>query len=325
MLFESSTLPEGPARVWVRLPNWLGDVVMAVPLVRAMRASLPGAEFTLLAQSHFVPLLEQLGLAENLMAVPSKGGLRYFSFFFGLRKQAPDVHVLFTNSTRGDLEARVVGAPLRCGIARPGKPRRFLTETWSKPDDLDEAEIHQTRLWERFLQHFGLEEPLDLSPISTFRSDVVEKRIGLICATENSPEKRWPIERWRELIDAMPGFEFHLFGTPRDAEITGAVAERFSSERVVDRAGKTGLVEFARELTQCETLLANDTGGMHIANLLGVPTVALFGPTNPIRTGPVFEGPTRVLQPEGCPPSGGTDMKALSVPEVIAACEQFSS
>ncbi|WOO43738.1 glycosyltransferase family 9 protein [Rubellicoccus peritrichatus] len=316
---DLSALPRR-SRFWIRLPNWLGDVVMAVPLISALRKGRPDAEVTLLAQSHFIPLLEKLELAERLIAIPKKGETGYLKFFKELREDYPDVHILLTNSTRGDLEARAIRAPQRFGIERPGKRRKLLSHTWPKPTELDEAEIHQTYLWEKFFQHFGLQEALDLHPIriaSTQRKQT--EAIGLICATENSPEKRWPVERWRELIQAMPDKAFHLFGTSRDVEITNAVADGFSPDRVINQAGKTGLVEFAEALCQCEALICNDTGGMHLANMLGVPVVVIYGPTNPVRTGPIFNGQTEIIQPEGCPRTGGSDIAKVKPDEVVKA------
>jgi len=64
--------------------------------------------------------------------------------------------------------------------------------------------------------------------------------------------------------------------------------------------------------------VTNDTGGMHLANALGVPLIALFGPTNPVRTGPVFSAPVVILQPPGCPPTGGNSLAEIS-PAVVAA------
>ena len=65
--------------------------------------------------------------------------------------------------------------------------------------------------------------------------------------------------------------------------------------------------------------MTNDTGGMHLANALGVPVIALFGPTNPVRTGPVFAAPVRILQPPGCPPTGGAALPASPRETVIQA------
>jgi len=84
-------------------------------------------------------------------------------------------------------------------------------------------------------------------------------------------------------------------------------------------AGRTGLAEFAARLAECDLLVTNDTGGMHLANALGVPVLVLFGPTNPWRTGPVFHAPLRLLQPPGCSPTGGGKLQDLSPDAVLAA------
>ncbi|MEI6358390.1 MAG: glycosyltransferase family 9 protein, partial [Verrucomicrobiota bacterium] len=101
--------------------------------------------------------------------------------------------------------------------------------------------------------------------------------------------------------------------------ITSAVAAGFDPSRVEDLAGRTSLTEFAARLHACRVLVTNDTGGMHLANALGVPLLALFGPTNPLRTGPVFAGPARLLQPPGCPPTGGGALANLAPATVAAA------
>nr|WP_281398126.1 glycosyltransferase family 9 protein [Ruficoccus amylovorans] len=327
-------------RFWVRLPNWLGDVIMALPLLRALRLARPDAELTLLARPHFLPLLERFGVGDRLLPLPAKGR-GYYRQFRRWREEYPDCHILFTNSTRGDLEARLIGAPQRFGIARPGKPRRCLNLTWPLPTGLDEATIHQTRLWEKFFQHFGLQQELDLSPFAweasasapaagskpdapgvsfahsedTTATTANAPRIGLIPGTENSPEKRWPVDHWRTLVaalqDARPDAQVFTFGTERDAAITREVTKDFRPQSVIDRAGKTALVEFADELSRLDLLICNDTGGMHLANALGVPVLVVFGPTNPVRTGPIFTAPTRLVQPAGCPPTGGMSISQV--------------
>ncbi len=66
-------------------------------------------------------------------------------------------------------------------------------------------------------------------------------------------------------------------------------------------------------------IACNDTGGMHLANLLGTSVVAIFGPTNPVRTGPVFEAPYTILQPEGCPATGGMSIELVTVERCFLA------
>ena len=324
--FEGKQQLDKQTHFAIRLPNWLGDVVMALPLIRALRKARPDAHLTLLAQAGFIPLLESLQIAETIIPLPKKG-LGYFAFFYKLRSLYPDTHILFTNSFRGDLEARIMGARQRFGIKRPGQKKRLLTHTWDLPQELDEAQVHQTQLWEKYFQNFGLEEPLDLTPF-TAPTGITKKpkHFGLICGTENSPEKRWPITHWRALIKELLSQDeqvcISLFGTPRDTAITQVVAEGFPEDRVNDLAGKTDLTEFITGLCSCETVICNDTGGMHLANAFGVRVVAIFGPTNPVRTGPIFDGPTTLLQPKGCPKTGGMPIEQVGPEVVLKAANQ---
>lgn len=327
--FASLGIDSYPAtgdRFVIRLPNWLGDVVMALPLVRAIRAGRPDAHLTLIAKKAFVPLLEATGLAQRVVALPDKGA-GYWKTFRAMRQDYTDTHILFTNSTRGDLEARVMGSLQRFGMVRPGKTRRLLSHGWRLPESLDETRTHQTRVWEKWLREaHGLEVPLDLAPFrpaSLIGSGPVANRVGLVCGTENFPAKRWPVSHWRELVGKLlaenPAVEIRLFGTANDLPITTEVAAGFAPARVLNLAGKTGLPDYCRELTGCAVLACNDTGGMHLANMLGVPLVAIFGPTNPVRTGPVFEANAAVLLPPGAPETGGADITGVSPDRVAAA------
>jgi heptosyltransferase-2 len=196
------------------------------------------------------------------------------------------------------------------------------------PEGFDESAHHQFELWESFLRHFGLQGEIDRTPLPWIGAeDSAASDIGLIAGSENMPEKRWPIASWRRLIESLPGERFVLFGTANDAPITAAIAAGFDLTRVENAAGRTDLVTFARRLRRCRLLVTNDTGGMHLANALGVPLVALFGPTNPVRTGPIFRSElaatsVRILQPPGCAPTGGRPLADLDPQTVLAAVRE---
>jgi ADP-heptose:LPS heptosyltransferase len=309
-------------RVWIRLPNWLGDVMMALPLLRALRMSRPDAEITLIARPQFLPLLEAWGVGDRCLALPP-GGPGHFAYFWRARREYPDVYLLFTNSQRGDLEAWFTRCPQRFGLVRSGRSRPLLSHCYHLPAGFDEARHHQIELWENFLRHFGLNAPPDRTPFAIPDPLPPTPSLALICGSENAPEKRWPIPHWRALIDALPGRHFVLLGTAGDKPITAAVARGFAPGRVTDLAGRTDLPAFARQLGACALLVTNDTGGMHLANAAGVPLVALFGPTNPLRTGPVFSSPAKLLQPPGCPPTGGGPLSDLAPATVADAVREL--
>ena len=307
-------------RFWIRLPNWLGDMLMTLPLIRALRKGRPDAEITLLTKADFIPLLEKFEIADSLIALPPKSAF-YFHYFKSLRIMYPDTYILFTNSLRGDIEARLTGCPQRFGIIRPRKWRPLLTHAWKIPLHLDEDNLHQTRIWEMYFQHFGLCEQLDITPFSTLKnSNRQPLPIGLICGSENESQKRWPVMRWRQLADKMithyPEVNLILYGTAKDRGITQQVAEALPADRVTNLAGKTNLLEFFDRIQECRLILCNDTGGMHLANAAGVPVIALFGPTNPIRTGPTYDAPVRILQPPNSPPTGGLALNQID-PETV--------
>ncbi len=311
-------------RLWVRLPNWLGDVVMVLPLLRALRTSRPDAEITLLARPQFAPLLAGWDVADRVRALPPKGA-GYFADFLRMRAAYPDIWLTFTNSARGDCEGWLAGVPQRFGIRRAGRARPALTGAYPVPPGFDESRHHQLELWEAYLRHFGLAAPLDRSPLPGGAAAGRGGPIGLIPGSENEPAKRWPVAHWRKLIEAAPAERFTIFGTPNDVPIAEAVAAGFPSDRVQNLAGTTDLPSFSLKLRLCRLLVTNDTGGMHLANAVGVPVVALFGPTNPVRTRPVFDAPVAILQPPGCAETGGGNLADLAPETVVAAVSRMAS
>lgn len=301
-------------RFWIRLPNWLGDVAMAAPLLRALRDSRPDAEITVVARPGFAPWIESWDFVDGFIAVPPRGA-GYWAHFRRLRRRYPDVWVALTNSFRGDLEGFLVQAPQRFGMVRPGRPRPLLTHAYAAGPF--PTHLHQLDEWEAYFRRFGLAAPVSRAPLAAPAPRAGP--IGLIAGSENNPAKRWPVAHWRRLIAGLPDERFLLFGTAADRAITAEVAAGTSPERAADLAGKTDLAQYVERLRECRVIVCNDTGGMHLANALGVPVIALFGPTNPLRTGPVYAAPRAILQPPGCGPAGGAPLEALPPESVLTA------
>lgn len=315
-------------RLWIRLPNWLGDVVMATPLLRALREGRPDMEVTLIGQPHFAPLLERWGLCERYLRLPARRGLSHWRYFHECRLEFPDTYLLFTNSFRGDLEAWLTRTPQRFGVEREGRRRWLLTHAWQPPTHLDEMGMAQTLFWEEYLRYFGLRTAVDRTPLENPVDPLMrELRIGLICGTENSPEKRWPVDRFQELLQRLwkwqPLARVTLFGTARDQAVCASVAKGFDPLALRNLAGRTTLPQFLDELRACHLVIGNDTGGIHLANAVGVPVLVLYGPTNPVRTGPFFAVPSRLLQAPEAGPRGGGRMTSITADSVLQAMQEL--
>ena len=156
-------------------------------------------------------------------------------------------------------------------------------------------------MWEKYLKSFGLRKEVDLSPLTGFgQSKTKDKVICLAPGSSNSPEKRWPIEEWVRLLESLlvelPGYTFRLIGSIQDTGICGTVQERIGSAKVQDESGKTSLIELCGKLAESRVLICNDSGAMHLANALGTPVAAIFGPTAPSVTGPIFQSPSAIIR-----------------------------
>jgi heptosyltransferase-2 len=229
--------------------------------------------------------------------LPSKG-LRYFPFFWKLRRQYPDVHFLFTNSLRGDLEACLCGAPLRLG-GSTGRKRKLLSHQAIVSKEFDKK--HQTALWGEYLKFFGLKGAIDFTPffLSETKKENENQIICLAPGSSNTPEKRWPITNWikllKLLIENFPSNEFILVGTTSDSQICKEIKLKVPFRNVRDLCGKTNLVELCSLFSNAKALICNDSGAMHLANAMSTPTVAIFGVTESLITGPAFTSPVMVV------------------------------
>ena len=112
-------------------------------------------------------------------------------------------------------------------------------------------------------------------------------RIGLCPGAEYGPAKRWPIERFRSVMDQLSNHNivWVLIGTAAEASLAEPLTKGFRG-MVENTMGKTSLAELIELIKKCDLLLTNDTGSMHLAALFNIPTVAIFGSTEPALTGP---------------------------------------
>jgi ADP-heptose:LPS heptosyltransferase/lauroyl/myristoyl acyltransferase len=318
------SLPQ-KTEIIVRMPNYLGDNVMVLPVLRSLRLGRPDARIRLLCPRHYGDWLALFPFVDDVISLP-KRGIRYFGAIHRLPSPQPDLHILFTNSVRSDLEALLLQAPVRIGFrVGAGRWRPPLTHLLSVDDD---PLRHRTTIWHDALGQIGLPPTLSREPFH--RAGSTGRSIAIFPgASDCRSGKCWPPDRWRALVKKFlaefPERTIYLLGSSGDLSLAEKIGGGLAADRVRNFIGRTTLLDLLRLLGDCALALAVDTGAMHLANCYAVPTVALFGPTNPIATGPFFDGPKALLQPRGCPPTGGLPMERLSVDAVFVAAVRLLS
>ena len=314
-----------PFRILIRSSNWLGDAVMSVPAVRAIKGGRPDVHVTIAALEKIAPMWKLIPEVDAIISLPDGSLLSVVRL---LRQQMPfDVAILFPNSLRVALESWLSGIPRRVGYR--GHCRSwFVNQIVRKPRKPRPPEHHSLRFL-RIARECGAEtsniEFPNLNRTSNLKPQTL---IGLCPGAEYGPAKRWLPERFAEAaakVTAQSSARWILLGTKNDAaigeQITAAIGDV-----CVNRIGQTTLEQLIHELRQCRLLLTNDTGTMHLAALLGVPVVAIFGSTEPRLTGPLGNGHTVLRHHVECSPCFLREcpidfrcMKAVGADEVAAA------
>ena len=314
-----------PFRILIRSSNWLGDAVMSVPAVRAIKDGRPDVHVTIATPEKIAPMWRLIPEVDAIIPLPEGSLLPVVRL---LRQQMPfDVAILFPNSLRVALESWLSGIPRRVGYR--GHWRSWLVnQIVREPRKPGPPEHHSLRFL-RIARECGAETSNIEVPNPKQTANIKhETLIGLCPGAEYGPAKRWLPERFAEAaakISAQSSAQWILFGTKKDAAIGEQIAAAIG-DHCVNRIGQTTLDQLIDGLRQCSLLLTNDTGTMHLATLLGVPVVAVFGSTEPRLTGPLGNGHTILRHHVECSPCFLREcpidfrcMKAVSADEVAGA------
>jgi lipopolysaccharide heptosyltransferase II len=312
-------------RILIRSSNWLGDAVMSVPAVRAIKNGRPDVHVTIAAPDKITAMWKLIPEVNAIIALPEDSLLSVVRL---LRQQMPfDVAILFPNSLRVALETWLSGIPRRVGYR--GHWRSWLVNQIVREPRKPAPPEHHSLRFLRIAGECGAETSNMELPKPNQTSNIKHQTlIGLCPGAEYGPAKRWLAERFAEAaakITAQSSAEWILLGTKNDAAIGEQIAAAIG-DHCVNRIGQTTLDQLIAELRHCRLLLTNDTGTMHLAALLGVPVVAIFGSTEPRLTGPLGNGHIVLRHHVECSPCFLREcpidfrcMKAVSADEVARA------
>src|SRR5437763_9512000 len=282
-------LPDGielkPFRILIRSSNWLGDAVMSVPAVRMIKNGRPDAYVSIAVPEKLAALWKIVPEVDEIIALPSKSVIAAARLF--CRRPPFDVAILFPNSLRSALEVFLADIPRRVGWR--GHWRRWLINQCPR-QSIPLGIVHQTYKYLELASTLGAVVKPEFPPAKSITDRREHFKFGLCPGAEYGPAKQWP--RFAEVAQEIAGrfpVQWILFGTAGDGAIGAKIAEVLG-DKCVNRIGQTTLEQLINELRDCDLLLTNATGTMHLADLLRVPTASIFGSTEPQRTGPLGQG-----------------------------------
>lgn len=279
-----------PFKMLVRVPNWLGDAVMSMPAVSLLKRGRPDAHITILTRSKLAGLWEGFSDCDEVISIcpgesSNKTSQRLISHHF-------DAAITFPNSPSSALPAFFAEIPMRTGYS--GQWRKWLLSE-IVPDSFRHGnDQHQMYDYIGITRRLGSEERV-IFPELNFSADLkgfqlpTRPWIVISPGAEYGEAKRWPAKNFAETcrqIAVDDSFHFIFTGLEGDYDRNEKIITS-AGIKASNLAGKTTLAELSTILQKASTVLSNDSGVMHLASALGTPTVALFGSTDPVLTGPI--------------------------------------
>ncbi len=330
-----------PRRILIRSTNWIGDAIMTTPAVHTIRKNFPNAEITMLAVPwvadifRLSPDVDKVWVYDKkeIYAGKVKGVVKLAAH---LLQYGFDAAILLQNAFEAAFLVRLAGIPLRAGYKRDGRGL-LLTHGVNLTPEIRAR--HQVHYYQMLLAGLGLEPgPDDLrlplpDELTGWARDSIEGLkgqlgfsshegqglaqdkgvipvIGFNPGAAYGPAKRWPAEKFGQLAALIAhhhgetGCLILVFGTKDDSDAALAIKE-FSIRtpyHVVDMTAKTTLPQVMALIRCCNAFVTNDSGLMHVAAALETPTVAIFGSTDHIATGPFSKKAVVIRKGMDCSP-----------------------
>jgi heptosyltransferase II len=312
-----------PKRILVKEVNWLGDLVMSLPALRVLRSAFAASTLSVLVRQELAGFFDGIDWVDEVIPYTIRRGVSGWidqrDVISALRTRRFDLAVIFPNSFRSALWAMMARVPRRAGYATDGRGFLLTDRTVPKPPAMVG---HQRLYWLgmisdalgiSFASIDSVSQQLEVSQHSIARMsgwlDPLRRnrRAPLIAISSTAaygPAKEWPAAYYAQLIDLLDttaGAECVLLGTASERSHCQRVAS-MSRRGAIVAAGATDVGGLKALLSLCDGFAGNDSGVMHLAAALGIPTVGIFGSTNPARTGPVGIKATVVYRPVDCSP-----------------------
>lgn len=328
---ETIKLSKTPEKILVIKPSSLGDVVHSLPFLNVLRDRFPRSEIHWIIAKGFEGLLEGHPMINRLLIINKNewkkiknvkdtiSELR--SLFKSLKKEKFDIVADLQGLLRSGVLTAATGASVRVGFkeAREGSSIFYTHRVEGGKD------IHAVDRYLKIAKFLGCDIadvcfPLPLSfGSSRVTQYLPDKEYAVLVPGARWKTKKWPPEKFGELASRLP-MEFLIVGGKSDTDISNKVVNS-SKGNAVSIAGKTNIKELIETMRKAKFVVSNDSGPMHIAAAIGVPVFAIFGPTNPLRTGPYGKGHIIIRKGVECSPCYKRSCRDIKCMEMIGVKE----
>jgi len=310
-------------KIMIRATNWVGDAIMALPALRAIRQRHPEAAISIVARPYVADIYREQQISDELIPYDPNGEHRGWTgrekLIADLRSRKFDVALLLQNAFDAAWLAWRAQIPQRIGYARDARSL-LLTKAIPVPKP-SEIPAHEKFYYLELIRRAGWLDQLSDEPHITLRvPDAARQRatqtlleagsrphalrIAVGAGASYGSAKCWPPDRFAKALNALLSHtdaDVILFGTPAELLVSSAIAAGLQ-RAPINLTGKTSIADLPALLSQCHLFLGNDSGAMHVAAAVGLPVVAIFGPTDPQGTAPVTPRVTIVQQKPYCSP-----------------------
>ena len=340
----------------IRSPNWIGDCVMCLPAIRALKANCPDVNIYIAAKQNLCPVYENITEIKEIIPLPDNINFKSgFKIARRLREYRFDYGILFTNSFHSAFLFRLAGIKKLIGYVKDLRGWLLYKKIKFPRDNrhhiyfyLGLAEVFICRgsvsfcIRPEYSQKLIItdhEEKQVSAALGTLGVDLSNILVGISPSAAYGSAKEWLPERFRELIfrlqqEKSPGnVEILLFGSAKEREKISKIADGREGIPIHNLAGQLSLRQTIVAISFCRLFISNDSGLMHIASGFNLPLIALFGPTRPHKTGPLNKNSRVLYHPVACAPCLYRDcplnqgnhacMKAITVNEVVDAIRQL--
>jgi heptosyltransferase-2 len=295
-------------KLLIRATNWVGDAIMALPALQVVRRLFAEAHIAVLALPYVAQIYDGQDIADELIIYDRKrehAGIRGRErLAAALKSKQFDTALLLQNAFDAAWISWRAGIPQRIGYRRDGRGI-LLTKAIPVPK-ASEIPAHEKFYYLELLRRAGwlegLPEVLEISlSVTAERLEKAEEKLRALGARAGAVRiavgagasyglaKCWPPERFAQALNQIRrerDADIVLFGTAAETEVSATIQAGLT-QPALDLTGETQIAELPALLSRCSAFLGNDSGAMHVAAAVGLPVVAVFGPTDPLGTAPV--------------------------------------